>query len=253
MDKIIACELAYLKCFSRIFENDAHIIRFRDEQLPDMYDHNVSILKHQLNTFDFSKLIEKEITISLKEQRDFCNIKYYFAQEIPVMMKYHPEIICYGIYKFQSNASTLKTVEKALIKQVTTKSMLDEVLEVDLATEDEDSRDFCIRRWRRRGVVYVTNPNLSSFICYYEGQAVGRCDLFMDHGIAKIEDFAVMPSEQRKGYGTTMIKSLIDYAIEYACHTFYLVTDESDTAKEMYKKIGFKKIGECTSLFFKFH
>jgi len=56
-------------------------------------------------------------------------------------------------------------------------------------------------------------------------------------GIAKIENFAINPAYQRKGYGTTILKLLIDIAIKENCHTIYLVTDENYTAKEMYKKM----------------
>jgi spore maturation protein CgeE len=66
--------------------------------------------------------------------------------------------------------------------------------------------------------------------------------LFTHKGIAKIEDFSVIPMHQRKGYGTTILKALLDAAIKEDSHTIYLVTDEDDTAKEMYKRIGFSKI-----------
>lgn len=75
--------------------------------------------------------------------------------------------------------------------------------------------------------------------------------MFIDNGVAKIEDFAVIPTYQRKGYGTTILKSIIEIAIKENSHTIYLVTDEDDTAKEMYEKIGFSKIGERSDLFFK--
>ena len=84
-----------------------------------------------------------------------------------------------------------------------------------------------------------------------KGAIIGSCDLFMYKVVAKIEDFAVIPTYQRKGYGTTILKALIDIAIKENCHTIYLVTAEDDTAKEMYQKIGFNKTGEKTDLFFK--
>lgn len=80
---------------------------------------------------------------------------------------------------------------------------------------------------------------------------VGNCDLFIQDGIAKIEDFAVNLDDQRQGFGTTLLKFIIQLALNQNCHTLYLVTDEEDTAKEMYQKLGFYKIGERIEYFFK--
>ena len=69
-------------------------------------------------------------------------------------------------------------------------------------------------------------------------------------GVAKIEDFDVLPKYQRKGYGSALLKEIICIALEQNARIIYLVTDEDDTAKEMYLKIGFEKVGEKTQLFF---
>jgi spore maturation protein CgeE len=99
--------------------------------------------------------------------------------------------------------------------------------------------------------VYLSDKSLNSYVCYHNSEKIGTCDLFLYDGIAKIEDFGIIPKHQRKGYGTTILKYLIDTAIKEDSHTIYLVTDEEDTAKEMYEKIGFTKIGEKTDLLFR--
>ena len=67
--------------------------------------------------------------------------------------------------------------------------------------------------------------------------------------MAKIEDFSVNPNYQRRGIGTTLLKALVEIAQEQGINAVYLNADEDDTAKEMYTKLGFKKIGEVYSLF----
>ena len=130
--------------------------------------------------------------------------------------------------------------------------MIDDVLFCDLQFDEAvHGKDFCTRRCYRRGKVYVSDKGVNSYVCYHNGNIIGTCNLFMYNGTAKIEDFAVLPTYQRKGYGTTILKSLIDIAIKENSHTIYLVTDEDDTAKDMYGKIGFKKVGERTDLLFK--
>jgi len=130
--------------------------------------------------------------------------------------------------------------------------MIDDILFSDLQFDEKTlGEDFCTRRCYRRGKVYVSDNGVNCYACYLNGNIVGNCDLFINNGVAKIEDFSVIPKYQRKGYGTTILKHLIDIAIKENCHTIYLVTDEDGTAKEMYEKIGFHKIGERRDLFFK--
>lgn len=129
--------------------------------------------------------------------------------------------------------------------------MVDDILFCDLQHDEEKlGNDFCTRRCYRRGKVYISDKGVNSYVCYHNGDIIGNCDLFIYNGVAKIEDFAVIPTYQHKGYGTTILKELIDIAIKENSHTIYLVTDEDDTPKEMYQKIGFNKIGERTDLFF---
>jgi len=45
-ERIVECEFQYTKCFSEFYENE-DIIRFRDNQLSDMYYHNYTYLKKQ--------------------------------------------------------------------------------------------------------------------------------------------------------------------------------------------------------------
>jgi len=48
-----------------------------------------------------------------------------------------------------------------------------------------------------------------------------------------------------------ILKAIIEMAQKNGVSAIYLVTDEEDTVKEMYRKCGFRKIGEKTDLFFK--
>ncbi len=253
-DKINICETEYYKCFSEAFVLH-NIIRFRDDNLKDMYSHNFTYFKNIEPTAELQKDIEDEISLRLTEGSDFCNININCGTEklmLPVF-KYTPHISVNGFYVFDIlQADKLKSVENASVEKVMNKKMLDDILYCDLQHDEERlGKDFCTRRCYRRGEVYLSGEGVNSYICYHEGKVIGNCDLFIFNGIAKIEDFAVIPQYQRKGYGTTILKSLIDTAIQEKCDIIYLVTDEDDIAKEMYKKLGFYKVAEKTDLFFK--
>lgn len=54
---------------------------------------------------------------------------------------------------------------------------------------------------------------------------------------------------QRKGIGTTMLRSMIEDAISREVRNIYLIADKDDTPRDMYSRLGFETIGEEIELF----
>jgi len=252
-DKVIECEVEYTKCFSEFYENE-NIIRFSDNQLKDMYCHNFTHIKKAMSDLQLKELIEDEISLKQTQGSYFCKITLdsVVSSSLLSTFKYKPEISVNGYYSFDiSRFSSLNALSGCIVKKVDSEEMVDDLLFCDLQHDEKTlGKDFCTRRCYRRGKVYISDKGANSYLCYHKDHIMGNCDLFMYKGVAKIEDFGVIPTHQRKGYGTTILKSLIDTAIKEKSHTIYLVADEDDTAKDMYNKIGFYKIGERTELFF---
>jgi spore maturation protein CgeE len=252
--RILECEVEYYKCFSTYDEND-DIVRFRDNQLPDMYYHNYTYIKKVMEEIKIPRIIEDEISLRLLESSDFCNIilNGIVNDSLLSSLTYKPQSSISGYYSFNlSNFSNLNNLDGCKIKKVINQEMVEDILFCDLEHDEKKlGKDFCTRRCYRRGKVYTSDKGVDSYICYHNGNIIGSCDLFIHNGLAKIEDFAVIPKYQRKGYGTSILKALIGTSIKENCHTIYLVTDEDDTPKEMYEKIEFYKVGERTELFFK--
>ena len=61
----------------------------------------------------------------------------------------------------------------------------------------------------------------------------------------------MLPEYQHHGIGTIILKFMIDTALSKGAETIYLTADEDDTPKEMYKKLGFEKVGDSYALFLK--
>lgn len=253
-EKIMGCELEYTKCFSEFYEKE-NIIRFRDKELKDMYHHNYTYIKKAMGEAELKDILEDEISLRLTEGSNFCNV--FLSPDINswllTKLEYKPSVSTSGYYSFDiSCLSRLKARQDCVIKKVENQAMIDDILFCDLQHDEKSlGMDFCRRRCYRRGKVYLSDKGVNSYVCYQGSERIGTCDLFIHEGIAKIEDFGVIPKHQHKGYGTTILKALIETAIKEKCHTIYLVTNEDDTAKEMYLKNGFKKIGQRTELFFK--
>lgn len=252
MKQLLDCEMAYYQCFSESEESDA-TIRFVDEKLLDMYDHNYTYVKEKLEEKRLEAIINEEVNRSKREEKTFCKFDLpYMPNEIHEVDGIAPEVSRLGIYEFLSeDTSHLNGNDECVMKQIVNEEVLDDLVFLDLIHDRERlGEDFCKRRAYRRGRVYLKEGGVDSYICYHEGRPVGNVDLFIYNGMAKIEDFAVIPSEQRKGYGTAMIKYLIDLAKSKGVKRIYLVTDEEDTAKEMYRKLGFEKLGEKVEIFY---
>ena len=252
-EKLLLCELSYLKCFSEHFEYK-DFIQFRDNLIIDMYSHNLTyFIRKEMDNQTIQDYVEQEITHCLSKGKKYCNL--IFSGSVNDLLisyfKKQPEVTIYGFYVFDKLfLSKLKGKENCVVVKVDSTEMVEEIVQLDLEQYGDWGTDFCNRRGRRNGKVYLAKDGVESFICYDNGVAIGKCDLFINDGVAKIEDFDVLPKYQRKGYGSALLKEIICKALEQNAKLIYLVTDEYDTAKEMYLKIGFEKAGEKTQLFF---
>ena len=255
--KIQKCEIEYSKSFSESVEM-ANFVRYRDALLKDMYYHNFTLIKDSDSDDKLHKLIEDEISLRKAEGEHFCNIVSFVPISDSLLGRFNkfeikPEVTLNGFYLFDVNKlSELNVKKDCVVSKVTDRKMIEDTLRIESELYNDDwGIDFCTRRTNRRKSVCLSSENLNAYVCYDQNEAVGVCDLFIHDGAAKIEDLSVSAKKQRQGYGTVILKSLIGTALNKGASTIYLVTDEDETAKEMYLKNGFAKIGVKTDLFFK--
>ncbi|MBM7556547.1 GNAT family N-acetyltransferase [Halanaerobacter jeridensis] len=142
--------------------------------------------------------------------------------------------------------------QKCIIRKAVSRAVLDDGIEVDIVANEPDmGKDFANRRISRKAEVYKKSDiDLNLYVCYYDNSPIGNCEFMLNDEIAKIEDFDILKKYQRMGFGTSVIKHLLNEANKREIDIVYLITDSEDTAKEMYKKCGFKKAVEKTELFF---
>jgi len=253
IDKIIKCEHKYLECFCLTTEQQ-DCIRFWDDLIPDCYSHNYTWVKSEKNDSILNQLVESEIDYSKSQHKNFCWLRCHTLVNKTVLesLCHTPEISMSGYYVFDiSKILKLSHAAKCEVLKVNKPEMIEELLCHELKMEgDNPDIDFCTRKIYRHKDIYLADTNLNSYICYDIDGVVGSCDLFIFGDTAKIEDFSVLPQKQRKGYGTAILKTLINIAIEKNVNTIYLETDESGTAKTMFEKCGFTKVYEFIDLLF---
>lgn len=252
---IEACERKYLNVFSTEYEDDNRV-RFRNRNIPDMHSHNLTFIKKPEKELKLRGLFEEEIAISKGEHADFVNVTVNGKVNPSILsyIKYDSALIDYGFYEFDiADLSLIQSKTNCDIVKITDVSQFDDMLKVDLDADGlAIGHDFCVRRVYGKSPKYLDDMGLEGYLCYFEGTLIGRCDLFVSDGVAKIEDFCVMEAFQRKGFGTALIKHVIERAIDLACNQIYLSTLETETAKQMYLKLGFKPVGVLTEVLFRF-
>ena len=250
--KIKKCEAAYIGCFTQKYDNDI-VVRYRDSKLVDMYNHNFTYVKKFLSIDNMKQMIKSELDNNISEKKDFIRLTMDEKPDAKCIEEYNGKLLIehYGMYSYTPMKSPeWNALNEYQVEMIDDFFKVEDLVFLDVTYDSENcGEDFCNRRARRRGDVYLSEEPLSSYICYYNKMPVGKCDLFLHEGIAKIEDFVVLPSYQRRGVGTTILKYIMDQALSSGADVIYLVADEDDTPKEMYLKLGFEKAGDSYAIF----
>lgn len=252
-ETLIKCERAYIQLFSTDYEDDNRI-RFRNKNIKDMYSHNLCFIKKQEKELKLRGLFEEEIALSKSERSEYTNIRVNGNVNSAILsyIKYPSKLSVYGFYQLDvSKVSKLKIKPNLEIRKIVEVDAFEDMLAID---EDADlyslGHDFCVRRVYGKSPVYLNANTIEGYLLYEGQKVIGRCDLFVHGDVAKIEDFCMLQSHQRQGNGTILLNHLIQIALDKGCKTIYLMTDEADSAKKMYLKNGFSKVGDLTEVTF---
>lgn len=254
VDILLECEDNFTACFSEIFE-DNNVIRFRDDQIKDMYDHNYTIIKEDKDYDKLSSIIQEEIDICKGEGKNYCVVRLNSSINVKELKNSDliPEIVNYGLYYTEDveNFCVPGNLNCEIHKVDNKQRVKDRYYVEEISYHSSYGNDFSKRKAERNAAVYLAPNGVDSYVCYVYGNPIGKADLFIHKGVAMIEDFDIIPEFQRKGYGTAIINHLITLAVKNGIHSVFMVTDMDDTAKEMYVKLGFKYAPGRRELFYK--
>ena len=253
---ILDTELKYASEFSSSVE-DKQLIRFKNPALPDMYYHNFTFVLPINSIEQLLRIISDELSNSISLHAEFLTVILYqrISQDLLAKLPIQPDVSYSGYYAFDtSKFCGFPASGKGVVSKVDSISSVRDVAAVKIEQYGADGKEaFWSRVTEEKGRIYLSNSTLNSYVCYSDqGKPIGCCDLYINGTIAKIEDFDVITSEQRKGYGTTILNTLISDALAQGVKTIYLITDQDDTVKKMYQKLKFFEFHEQTDLFWNF-
>ncbi|MCG8572765.1 MAG: GNAT family N-acetyltransferase [Spirochaetes bacterium] len=255
LEKMLTTEIEYVKKFS-CWEEDEQIIRFWDDKISDMYSHNFTYIKSDIMQDNFNQIILTELERRKAENATFLRLAMDFPIDLQRLeqLPLQPELTSYDYMYFdiKNMEFPVSQVKQCSIKKAVTKEIMADGIYINIQANGPAMEwDFAKRRINRKSEVYWDmESQLDLYVCYLENKPVGICELLTANDIAKIEDFDIYKDYQRMGLGTAVLKYLLDEIRAKKIDTAYLITESADTAKDMYKKCGFKKAGEKNELFF---
>jgi ribosomal protein S18 acetylase RimI-like enzyme len=91
----------------------------------------------------------------------------------------------------------------------------------------------------------VTTQAVSTryFAGLLEGRIAGWCELYVEDGTAQIESVCTFTEFRNRGVAGAVILRAVEQAQAASCDFGFLIADDEDWPKELYKRLGFEEIG----------
>jgi ribosomal protein S18 acetylase RimI-like enzyme len=81
------------------------------------------------------------------------------------------------------------------------------------------------------------------FAVVIDGRPVSWTDLYLAEGTAQIEDVGTLESHRGRGYASALVLHAAEEARRSGAELVFLVADDQDWPKELYRKLGFDELG----------
>ena len=81
------------------------------------------------------------------------------------------------------------------------------------------------------------------FAVVVDGEAVSWGDLYSDGVTAQVEDVATLPEHRGRGYASAVVMRAVAEALDEGAGFVFLVADDEDWPKELYRRLGFDDAG----------
>ena len=249
MQNFYKTELAYLSAFCACAPQPWGA-RLRDRALRDMFSHNLSYVARSLPDEEMWALFLAERRLRREEGERYLNLTLECAPSKRMLARFAQLGCVRTVYDYYVYSGGGRPARGDCAAVPLSPALRGEALAFDVAVNGAAfGEDFLRRRFARRGRVYETGL-VTHFLCYHAGRAVGTCDLFLCGDVAKVEDFDVAPALQRRGFGAALLSQMVRRAQARGARTISLITDDADTAQEMYKKSGFVKAAQKHEILF---
>ena len=239
VEKVLKSEVSFTKLFSKVYEEQngpCPFIRFYDDALKDMYDHNFSLIVSKIDDNALNYLM------SIKEKRSesFIKISAVEHQEFLVQKGFEEEITL-TLAKEDYQNFKVPSIDFVEYKRYTENNdIISDVIKLEKEYYGKEyGEDFCERRWLRykKRIDEDNKCGLDIWVVYAGTIPIAYSYSFSMHGVVSMDGLLVVKEYRNKYVASNLIKAIAAY---YQC-PIYLHAEESETPKELYYKLGFEK------------
>jgi ribosomal protein S18 acetylase RimI-like enzyme len=83
----------------------------------------------------------------------------------------------------------------------------------------------------------------SFFVARVDGRQAGVCELYVDGEAAQIEDVNTLEEYRGRGVARSVVLAAAEAGRAAGAHLIFLVADEDDWPKDLYRRLGFEPVG----------
>jgi GNAT superfamily N-acetyltransferase len=95
----------------------------------------------------------------------------------------------------------------------------------------------------RSKLLAAEQVSIRFFAVMADGRPVSWTDLYLDGPTAQVEDVATLEPYRGRGYASAVVLRAVDEARRAGADLIFLLADDEDWPKELYRKLGFDELG----------
>lgn len=251
LSELRAIENEYLTYFAEA-EDYEFCTKFTDNKLPSMYSHNCIVMKERLYGLELHAHIETLFAEARKNEAKHLYIVFHPNHEFAIRVweadVFEQSSLLYMTVLLDDYQGA-KSNTDCEVYEVTSPSHYQDAVLFDIAAsvaEEEKHVNYRFsykRAYRKQQAFERHAPALSQYVAYLDDIPVGKCEISCHQDVIRLESFSVIVECQRKGIGTAILNKIAEDGKARGAKEFFLVADAADTAKEMYRKLGFRTVG----------
>lgn len=232
-------EKKYVSMFSKITDYE-YGYRAEDLNQNDKYDHNFLLLQNRkFNNTDLLAYMKKKISSGFAVFRYHDQIHVADLNDDAIVEKEG----YYGndINLVQIKSKTNKDIEISVVDPLKDEKFFDFFY--------EDSKAFGVsyakgNLERQKQVLSQYKDKYWYLQLTYHNEVIGMLNTFVDGNIAKVDDFVIRDDMQKQGFGSALMRKMVEMLKNKDVRFIYLVTSQNDTPKNMYQSWNLNFISE---------
>ena len=210
-------------------------MRFNDDKLPDMWDHNFVEIYDDLTPEDFALI--KQISDDRKEEH--IKITSFNRLKVLSILGFeHSIILTMAAETIHPKPLKLDNISFKNLKEH--QELVNDFLELELKYYGNVyGKDFVARMMYRYFTIAKENNQFNYFGCYYNNKLIAHCYAFQSEGVIALDGLLVDEDYRHKNVASNLVKHIQEY---YQNCPIYLHAEEDDYPQHIYEQLGFKTL-----------